>query len=63
MTNFVGLRATRHAMSRQSRMGQIIQLGIVEQVPDASVETLADRHVLPMVVSGVELFYIETSQL
>ena len=39
----------------QPRIRQVVQLGVVHNVPDAAVEGLAERGVVPLVVQRVEL--------
>lgn len=50
-----GLGTTGHTVPRETRMRQVVKLAIVEEILDAAIETFADRHVLPLVVSWVEL--------
>lgn len=44
-------------------MSEIIQLAVVEEILDTTVEALAHWHVLPLIVRRIELLYIETTYL
>lgn len=54
----LGLGAAGHAVPGQAGMRQVVELAVVEQILDTPVETFADRHVLPLVVSRVELLHV-----
>lgn len=63
VADLLRLRATGDAVPRQTRVSEIVQLAVVEEILDAAVEALAHRHVLPLVVRRVELLHIETADL
>lgn len=63
VADLLGLRAASHAVSRQSGMSQVVELAVVEQVLDATVEALANRHVLPLVVDRIELLDVQAADL
>jgi len=63
VADLLGLRATSDAVPRQTRMREVVQLAVVEEVLDAAVEALAYRHVLPLVVRRIELFDVQAADL
>jgi len=63
VADLLRLRATGNAVPRETRMSEIVQLTVVEQILDAAVEALAERHVLPLVMRRVELLHVETADL
>ena len=50
-------------VAEQARVGQVVQLGVVDNVPDAAVEGLAQRGEGPLVVDGLEGFGCHPSDL
>lgn len=63
VADLLRLRATGDAVPRETRMGEIVQLAVVEEILDTAIEALAHRHVLPLVVRRIELLYVETADL
>lgn len=63
ITDLFCLRATGDAVSRETRMSEIVQLAVVEEILNTAVEALAHRHVFPLVVRRIELFHVETADL
>ena len=50
-------------VAEEARVGQVVQLGVVDNVPDAAVEGLAQRGEGPLVVDGLEGFGCHPSDL
>ena len=63
VADLLGLRAAGHAVPRQTGVSQVVELAVVEQILDAAVETLANWHVLPLVVGRVELLDVQAADL
>lgn len=63
VADLLRLRATGDAVPRETRVSEVVQLAVVEEILDTAVEALAHRHVLPLVVRRVELLHVETADL